>query len=142
MRGGLGELSVFIGDRKVLDTSKFGYPTPGTVLKRCVPRLPKKDEPPRSFTSDSTLKGRRIVFVLFNLELGGAERQALILARHLVEHEQAAVEVWGFNKPGPVAQLCEQLGVAWRLIPYPLKSGSLVRFAGLVRFALALRRTS
>lgn len=105
-----------------------------------MPRLPKKDEPPRSFTSDSTLKGRRIVFVLFNLELGGAERQALILARHLVEHEQAAVEVWGFNKPGPVAQLCEQLGVAWRLIPYPLKSGSLVRFAGLVRFALALRR--
>ena len=87
-----------------------------------MPRLPKKDEPPRSFTSDSTLKGRRIVFVLFNLELGGAERQALILARHLVEHEQAAVEVWGFNKPGPVAQLCEQLGVAWRLIPYPLKA--------------------
>lgn len=34
VRGGLGELSVLIGDRKVLDTSKFGYPTPGTVLKK------------------------------------------------------------------------------------------------------------
>ena len=105
-----------------------------------MPRLPKKAEPPRSFTPDSTLKGRRIVFVLFNLELGGAERQALILARHLVEHEQAAVEVWGFNKPGPVVQLCEQLGVPWRLIPYPFQSRSLVRLAGLVRIALALRR--
>jgi hypothetical protein len=29
------------------------------------------------------LKGRRIIFVLGNLELGGAERQALILARYL-----------------------------------------------------------
>jgi len=38
--------------------------------------------------------------VLFNLELGGAERQAFILAKHLVEHEEAVVEVFGFNKSG------------------------------------------
>jgi len=92
-----------------------------------VPRLPKKDDPPLTPASKSTLKGRRIIFVLFNLELGGAERQALILAHHLVQHEKAKVEVWGFNKTGPVAQICDQLGLPWRIVPFPLKSGSFAR---------------
>ncbi len=86
------------------------------------------------------LTGRRIIFVLFNLDLGGAERQALILARHLVEREHAKVEVWGFNRSGPVAQLCEQAGLPWRVVPYPFQSGSLTRLAGLVRLAHLLRR--
>jgi hypothetical protein len=64
------------------------------------------------------LKGRRIIFVLGNLELGGAERQALILARYLSEHNQAIVEVWGFNKSGLVAGICEQHGLCSRVIPY------------------------
>lgn len=105
-----------------------------------MPRLPKKADPPLTPASDSTLKGRRIVFVLFNLELGGAERQALILAKHLVEHEEAAVEVWGFNKSGPVAGMCEQLGVPWRLASFPFKSGRVARFASLARIAMSLRR--
>lgn len=105
-----------------------------------MPRLPKKADPPLTPATNSTLKGRRIVFVLFNLELGGAERQALILARHLVEQEKAEVEVWGFNKPGPVAQSCERIGVPWRVVPYPFKSGRVARFAGLARVARRLRR--
>ena len=105
-----------------------------------MPRLPKKDDPPLTSPSNSTLKGRRIVFVLFNLELGGAERQALNLATHLVEQEQAAVEVWGFNKSGPVAQICEQIGVTWRIIPFPFKGGRLARSIGLARVAMSLRR--
>ena len=63
------------------------------------------------------MKGRRIVFVLGNLELGGAERQALILARHLVEQEGAEVEVWGFDRTGPVAEICEQHGIKSRVVP-------------------------
>lgn len=105
-----------------------------------MPRLPKKADPALTPATNSTLKGRRIVFVLFNLELGGAERQALILARHLVEQEKAEVEVWGFNKPGPVAQSCERIGVPWRVVPYPFKSGRVARFAGLARVARRLRR--
>lgn len=105
-----------------------------------MPRLPKKDDPPLTPPSNSTLNGRRIVFVLFNLELGGAERQALILARHLVEQEQAAVEVWGFNQSGPVAQICEQIGVRWRIIPFPFKGGRVARLIGLARVAVSLRR--
>ena len=64
---------------------------------------------------------KRVVFVLGNLELGGAERQALILARYLAEHEQADVEVWGFNRSGPVADICEQHGIKWRVVPFDLR---------------------
>jgi glycosyltransferase involved in cell wall biosynthesis len=95
---------------------------------------------PRVTKRASALKGQRVVFVLGNLELGGAERQALILARHLAEHEQAAVEVWGFNKSGPIAKICEQHGIRWRVVPYPFKAGSLKRFTSLLRFAVTLRR--
>lgn len=85
------------------------------------------------------LKNRRIVFVLGNLELGGAERQALILARYLSEHEQATVEVWGFNKSGPVAEICKQHGLPSRVIPYPFTASLPHRFRGLVRVCRSLR---
>jgi glycosyltransferase involved in cell wall biosynthesis len=71
------------------------------------------------------LRGHRIVFVLGNLELGGAERQALLLARYLREHEGADVEVWGLTKPGPVADICAQLGIPSRVVAYPLLGISL-----------------
>jgi glycosyltransferase involved in cell wall biosynthesis len=64
---------------------------------------------------------KRVVFVLGNLELGGAERQALILARYLTEREQADVEIWGFNRSGPVADICEQLRITWRVVPCELR---------------------
>ena len=76
------------------------------------------------------MRGRRVVFVLGNLELGGAERQALILAKYLVEQQQADVEVWGFDRPGPVAEICEQHGIKWRVIPLELR-----RVARLLRQA-------
>ena len=63
------------------------------------------------------MKGQRVIFVLGNLELGGAERQALMLARHLAQQEQASVEVWGFNKSGPVVDICEEHGIGWRVTP-------------------------
>jgi glycosyltransferase involved in cell wall biosynthesis len=87
------------------------------------------------------LKGRRIVFLLGNLELGGAERQALILARYLAGHEQAAVQVWGFNKTGPVAEICERHGLPWRMIPFPFNGTRSDRLRGLIRVCSALRQT-
>jgi glycosyltransferase involved in cell wall biosynthesis len=64
---------------------------------------------------------KRVVFVLGDLELGGAERQALILASYLKKSEQADVEVWGFNRAGPVADICEQHGIKWRVVPCALR---------------------
>jgi glycosyltransferase involved in cell wall biosynthesis len=86
------------------------------------------------------LRGQRIIFVFGSLDLGGAERQALILAKHLAAQEQAQVEVWGFNHAGPVATLCEQYGLAWRVVPDPLAGGHLSRPLRLAKFAWRLRR--
>jgi glycosyltransferase involved in cell wall biosynthesis len=88
----------------------------------------------------SVLKGQHVIFVLGNLELGGAERQAMILARRLAEHERATVEVWGFNKSGPVKNICEQHGIRWRVVPYPLQGSPLKRLKSLLQFAWTLRR--
>jgi len=85
------------------------------------------------------LRGRRIVFVLGNLELGGAERQALILARYLSEQEQAQVEDWGFNESGPIADICEAHGLAWRVIQYPFSKSRFSRLKALVAVGRALR---
>ncbi|HSE16734.1 MAG TPA: glycosyltransferase [Pyrinomonadaceae bacterium] len=82
------------------------------------------------------MKGERIIFVLGNLELGGAERQALMLARHLSREEQATVEVWGFNKSGPVADICEQHGIRWRVEPLNAsRLQSVRRFAWVLHAA-------
>jgi glycosyltransferase involved in cell wall biosynthesis len=88
----------------------------------------------------SILKDQRVIFVLGNLELGGAERQALILARHLAEVEHAKVEVWGFNKSGPVADLCELHGIGWKVIPYPFRAYPPSRLASLLTVARELRK--
>jgi len=34
VRGGLGEFSVYVDDRKVIDTNRFWYPTPGKVVRK------------------------------------------------------------------------------------------------------------
>ena len=34
VRSGLGEFSVYIDDRKVIDTSRLWYPTPSKIVKR------------------------------------------------------------------------------------------------------------
>lgn len=34
VRGGLGEFSVLVDDRKVVETSRFWYPSPGKVVQK------------------------------------------------------------------------------------------------------------
>jgi len=34
VRGGLGEFSVYVDDRKVIDTNRLWYPTPSKVVKK------------------------------------------------------------------------------------------------------------
>ncbi len=88
----------------------------------------------------AVLKDQRIVFVLGNLELGGAERQALMLAQHLSENEGAHVEVWGFNTSGPVAEICERNGIRWRVVPYSFSACPLKRSLSLMRLAWLMRK--
>jgi glycosyltransferase involved in cell wall biosynthesis len=70
----------------------------------------------------SGLSGRHVIIVLYALELGGAEHQALLLARHLAQKGGARVQVWGFVHPGRVAELCEEQGLHWQLIPIEIGS--------------------
>src|SRR5690349_2746260 len=92
------------------------------------------DDPP-------VLAQTRIIVVIGPLELGGAERQAIQLARSLVQEQQAIVEVWGCGPPGRATELCDEFGVRWRVAPIPLpwskkRSEQLKRLVG---FARALR---
>jgi glycosyltransferase involved in cell wall biosynthesis len=91
------------------------------------------------FKVSPVLKGRNIIFLFGSLEFGGAERQALMLAKYLSEHEQARVEVWGLNNHGPVAAICEEYGLAWRIVPSPLIGSPLARIINLSKLARTLR---
>ncbi|MCL7411968.1 MAG: glycosyltransferase family 4 protein [Methanosarcinaceae archaeon] len=85
------------------------------------------------------IDGKRVVIVLGSLELGGSERQALLLARYLVREHGAHVQVWGFYGPGRTAELCEEYGIPWRIVSHPLFGWRIRRLKGLIKFALTLR---
>jgi len=90
------------------------------------------------------IAGKRVIIVLDSLELGGSERQALILARHLRDRGGASVQIWGFNSPGGRTEiLCRDNNLISR--HYPLHPGSTFRSLPrwtfhLWNFARALRR--
>ena len=75
-----------------------------------------------------------------SLELGGAERQGLLLGRYLKESQGCKVEVWGFNSPGKCSVLCEEAGIHWRIVPLPFSGNRLqgwwryFQFIRLMRF--------
>lgn len=72
----------------------------------------------------SPLKGQRIIFVFDCLELGGAERQALHLARHLKDSVGALVSVLGLNeKRGKISALCDEIGISWQGVTCNIPGG-------------------
>ena len=85
------------------------------------------------------IEGRRIVMVLEYLEPGGAELQALALARQLKERHGARVEIWGFMPPGRIVELCAESGIPWRHVPFRWSWGRLDVLRQLVRLGRALR---
>ena len=88
------------------------------------------------------LAGKRILFFLPGLELGGAERQALHLARYL-KGFGCDVRVWGNSGPGLAADECDKAGIPWAIQPssWPCRKVHLVRCAWrLIKTAQALRR--
>lgn len=87
----------------------------------------------------SSLAGKRILFIFNALHLGGAERQALLLARALQEQHQAQVEFWGLREAGRAAELCDEYGIPWRLVPFHWAYNKVERLGNLLRFARRLR---
>lgn len=84
------------------------------------------------------LAGRRVLVLLESLELGGAERQAIHLARYLQEYEDAVVEVWGWGMPGRAADLCYRLGLPWRTYRLAWHAGRWRRLVGVAALARQL----
>jgi glycosyltransferase involved in cell wall biosynthesis len=87
-----------------------------------------------------TLRGVRITFVLPSLGLGGAERQAFLLARHLLQREDADVRLLALSPGAALAEMCQAANVPHQLFQmrhgYRSRLGhlnDLRRFIGLLR---------
>ncbi len=87
-----------------------------------------------------TLHGQKIGIVLGGLDLAGAERQAIHLARHLRQVERADAQLWALGKAGEAAKLCDRYAIPWRLIPFRWGRSRPEMIAELLGFALRLRR--
>jgi glycosyltransferase involved in cell wall biosynthesis len=93
----------------------------------------------------SVLTRRRIVFLLCNFDLGGAERQAILFARYLQQSLGARPQVWGFaNNLEDASQrrawkLALQYRVKTRSVPHSWGVRSPSRLFRLTRFSALLR---
>lgn len=92
-------------------------------------------------SKNESLKSLKIIILLESLELGGAERQAVLLAHTLQKNHGANVEVWGlaeqntFHSPeNRLVPFCEELGVTWRSIELPMPSDWLEWIDWLPKF--------
>ena len=90
--------------------------------------------------TERELAGRRIVLILNTFEIGGTERQVLLLARYLARDAGAAVEVWGLRNPGPLSDRCEDLGIPTRIVPVRWDAQTGHGPVGLVKLWVALHR--
>lgn len=87
------------------------------------------------------LSNKKILFVFSRLELGGAERQGLLLAQYLRDHCGAKLQIAGLQgEPGELYKLCDVVGISC----FPLRLGVMQnvgsRLLGLLKFAKLLRR--
>jgi glycosyltransferase involved in cell wall biosynthesis len=87
-----------------------------------------------------SLVGKHVVFVLNSFDLGGAERQALFLAKHLKKTHRARVEIWGFDGPGRVSELCEEYDIAWRIVPVRRARTRVGVLKELLKFSIYVRK--
>lgn len=104
----------------------------GAAAQPCI-RLPRRG-------GSRPLSGQRVLVLLESLELGGAERQAILLARYLQEFEDAVVQVWGWGEPGRAADLCHRFGLPWQSYRLPWHAGRWARLAGIAALARRLAR--
>lgn len=88
------------------------------------------------------LQNKKILFVFAGSELGGAERQGMLLARSLQEKSGATVSVLGLAapRPGKVTGICAEYGIPWRSVRilWPVKGVRLL--VNLVSLLFSLLR--
>ncbi len=74
-------------------------------------------------------RGRRVLFVLPTLELGGTERQAFALAAHLAKDRGCVVTLWGAKGGDTLPPMAAAHGLLTRVVPmrFPCRRSTLVR---------------
>jgi glycosyltransferase involved in cell wall biosynthesis len=94
----------------------------------------------RHAATGGLLEGRRILVFVRDLEMGGTQRQAALLADLMRTHAGAEVEVWAFLGAGRAANLLEARGVPWRVQSPGIGGTAFHRALQLARFVAAVRR--
>ena len=90
---------------------------------------------------DADLAGRRVIFVLAGEVLGGAERNALLVAAHLAHVEGATVEICALDdREGRARVIAEAEGIPWSCVRTPWVGSRMSKALSLVRLTVALRR--
>lgn len=81
----------------------------------------------------------KIILLLLSLERGGSERRAIILARYF-RRRGHDVELWGFNGPGTLSQMCDEFHIQWKVVPLNWFQKPVQRLANLFQLLIALRK--
>ena len=88
----------------------------------------------------ASLAEKRLVFVLAGEVLGGAERNALLLASHLVRNEGAVVEICALDdRPGRARAVAAADDLPWTSVSTPWSGGRRAKALSLWRAARTLR---
>lgn len=82
----------------------------------------------------------RVLIVLGTLDVGGAERQGVMLAARLAVMPGTEVEVWGMRTPGTMTRELDALGLRWRCVREGPIHDRLGQARLIVRLARELRR--
>ena len=91
-------------------------------------------------TASISLSSKRILFLHASLDLGGAVRQSLVLARHLREVCGSHVEVWGFGNHGRTSELCNEMGIPCKGVVFPWEMGRIRRVRRLFELIQEIRK--
>ena len=81
----------------------------------------------------------KIIFLTISLDLGGSERRAITLAKYF-KQQGADVEIWGFNGPGLLSQICEEASIPWKLVPFQWYQDPRKRLINLFHILNLLRQ--
>ncbi|MDF2452260.1 MAG: glycosyl transferase group 1 [Bacteroidota bacterium] len=88
----------------------------------------------------NSLSDKKIIIFLDTLLMGGAEKQAILLAGYLKNTEKSNVEVWAIDRAGKGAELLDELGVPWKLHSLDRYAGKLKRIKELIKLIIAIRK--
>lgn len=86
------------------------------------------------------LENKRILIVLRSFQLGGAERQAALLAKYLKHTQKADVQVWAFYPKGFAGEILEKENIPTHVHPPKWEGGPFKKIFGLLGLIRDIRK--